>query len=179
MSPLPANALPYGLRDVKLTPYNAAGVLGTPVDLPASRTLSYTDSEDFEELRGDDEVQAERGSGPGISWDLESGGISLPAYAVIAGGTTVASGVTPSQTVTYTKNKADVRPYFKIEGQSIADNIGDVHIVFLRARATGDVGGEFGDGSFFLTSGSGKAYPDVTTGDLYTIVHNEEETDIA
>src|SRR5687768_11399386 len=123
--PLPDNALPYGLRDVKLTPY-VAGVLGTPVDLPVSRTLSWDESEDFQELRGDDGVAAERGNGAGIDWDLEQGGISLAAYAVLAGGVVVSSGVTPALVKTYSKVRGDSRPYFKIEGQSISDNIGDV-----------------------------------------------------
>ena len=56
-------AIPYGLRDIKITPYtDAAGtVLGSPIDLPYARTLSFTDTEDFEELRGDDRVVATHG----------------------------------------------------------------------------------------------------------------------
>ena len=49
-----AETLPFGLRDVKLTPVSAAGVLGTSVDLPNGRTMSWEESEDFTTLRGDD-----------------------------------------------------------------------------------------------------------------------------
>lgn len=178
MSPLPANVLPYGLRDVKLTPY-VAGVLGTAIDLPVSRTLSWSDSENFTALRGDDGIAAERGSGPQVAWDLEQGGISLAAYAALAGGTVTSSGTTPNLVSTYKKHKDDSRPYLKIEGQSISDNIGDFHVVLYRCRATGDIGGELSDETFLLTSCSGAGYPDEATGDVYDLVHNEEETDIA
>ena len=56
---LATKALPYGLRDVKLTPLGVDGATpGSAVDLPASQTLSFSETEDFEELRGDDTVQA-------------------------------------------------------------------------------------------------------------------------
>jgi hypothetical protein len=61
-----ATPLPYGLRDVKLTPYSDASgsVLGaTVIDLPNSRTLSFSETEEFEELRGDDRVVTTRGRG--------------------------------------------------------------------------------------------------------------------
>ena len=54
-------SLPYGLRDIKVTPISAAGVIGTMVDLPNARTLSFEENEDFVQLRGDDKVVAERG----------------------------------------------------------------------------------------------------------------------
>lgn len=167
-----ANALPYGLRDVKLTPIDDAGALGTFVDLPAARTLSWTETEDFEQLRGDDVVQAERGNGAIVDWDLEQGGISLEAYAVLAGGEVVESGITPAAVRTYSKKGTDSRPYFRIDGQAINDNGGDTHVVIYKAKATGDIGGEFSDGSFLLTSASGSGYPN-GAGDLYDIVQNE------
>lgn len=169
---LAANALPFGLRDVKLTPINASGAYGTFLDLPASRTLSWSDTADFEELRGDDVVQAERESGTSVDWDLEQGGISLEAYAAIAGGTVTSTGVTPNIKKTYAKDSDDSRPYFRIDGQIISDNGGDVHLVIYKAKATGDIGGEFSEGSFELTSASGRSYPNAT-GKLYDIVHNE------
>ena len=103
-------ALPYGLRDVKVTPISSAGVLGTPVDLPNSRTFSFEEAEDFEELRGGDKVVATRGGGASVSWELEAGGISLEAYVVINGGTLVSSGTAPNQKKTYSKKSTDAKP---------------------------------------------------------------------
>lgn len=180
---LPARALPFGLRDVKLTPLGADGATpGVAVDLPVSRTLSFSETEDFEELRGDDQVVASHGSGPTVEWDLESGGISLEAYAVMAGGTVTTTGVSPAAVKTYTKLTTDARPYFKIEGQSINDNGGDFHAVIYRAKADGSLEGELSDSSFWLTSASGKGYGSLEAGNtdkVYDFVHNETTAPIA
>jgi hypothetical protein len=170
--PLAAYALPFGIRDVKVFPMNADGSYATGVDLPASRTLTFQESEDFEELRGDDVVVASRGSGPTVSWDLEGGGLSPDAIKVIAGGTVVVSGTTPNQKRTLAKLGVDTRPYFKIEGQVISDSGGDIHAIIYKAQAQGDVGGEFSEGSFFLSGASGIGIPD-NAGKLFDFVQNE------
>lgn len=176
--------LPYGLRDVKLTPYTtaAATALGTTsVDLPNSRTLSFAEAEDFEELRGDDGVVTVRGKGPGVDWDLEGGGISFEAVQVMYGGTITETGISPAKVKTYRKLSTDVRPFFQAEGQSISDSGGDVHCVLHRCRATKDLKGEFGEGSFFLTGASGVALPSKVPADLnalYDFVQNETEVPI-
>lgn len=174
---LASKALPYGLRDVKLTPLGIDGATpGSPVDLPASQTLSFSETEDFEELRGDDTVQASHGSGPVVEWDLEAGGISLEAYATMAGGTVVTTGVTPNVVKRYTKLTTDARPYFKIEGQAINDNGGDFHGVIYRAKADGSLEGSLEDGTFWVTSASGKGYGSLEAGTLdrvYDFVQNE------
>lgn len=180
--PIPDKALPFGLRDVKLTPLGADGATpGTKVDLPVSRTLSFSESEEFEELRGDDTVAASHGSGPIVEWSLESGGISLEAYATMAGGTVTTSGVSPNTIKTYRKMETDARPYLRIEGQSINDNGGDFHCVIYRAKADGSLEGEMGNGSFWLTSASGKGYGSVESGSAgrsYDFIHNETTTAI-
>lgn len=174
---LPDKAYPFGLRDVKITPLGADGATpGTAIDLPASQTFSFSDTEDFETLRGDDTDQASHGSGPRLEWGLESGGIRLEAYAAIAGGTVTASGVSPAAKKTYKKKITDARPYFKVEGQAINDNGGDLHGLVYRAKATGAIEGEFADGSFLVSSAEGVGYGSLETGlegDLYDFIHNE------
>lgn len=179
--PAPDIGLPYGMRDTRLTPYTtaAATVLGTGLDSPNARSLTFTEGEDFEELRGDDTVVAIHGKGPNVSWDMEAGGISLAAYKTVAGGTIVTTGTTPAQVSTYTKKTTDVRPYFKAEGQSINDNGGDFHVVLYRCKADGDLKGELTDGSFWLTGASGRALGSLITGKLdivYDFVLNETVT---
>lgn len=171
-------ALPYGLRDVRLTPVDPSdGSLGTPVDLPASRVFSFSEAEDFEELRGDDGVVAIRGKGATVSWSLESGGISLAAWKVMAGGALSLTGVTPNQVRLFRKVKTDSKPYFKAEGQSISDSGGDIHGILYKARASESLEGEFGDGVFYLTKASGTAIPAVNDF-LYDFVQNETATAI-
>lgn len=169
--------LPYGLRDVKLKPIDASGVVGGAVDLPVARTFSFTEAEDFEELRGDDRVVAIRGKGPKVEWELESGGISLPAFEVMAGGTTTSGGVTPNETLTLKKLVTDARPYFQVEGQAISDSGGDFHVKLFKCRASDSLEGELSDGTFWLTSASGEAIGNAAD-ELYEFTANETATAI-
>jgi hypothetical protein len=174
---LATNALPYGLRDVRLTPIDAAGTLGTPVDLPAARVFSFSEAEDFETLRGDDGVVAIRGKGATVSWNLESGGVSMAAWQVLSGGALTTTGTTPNQIRRYRKLGTDTKPYFKAEGQSFSDSGGDVHGVLYKARASDTLEGEFSDGTFFLTKAGGTGIPDLNN-ILYDFVQNETATTI-
>lgn len=178
MANLPALTLPYGLRDVKLVPLNAAGTPGTPVDLPASQTLSFSEAEEFEEIRGDDVLQGVHGKGSQVEWELEAGGISLEAYAVLAGGTVTNTGTTPARVKKFSKTSADSRGYFKIEGQAISDSGGDVHAVLFKCKVNDSIEGEFGDGTFWVTSASGIAIPNIA-GNLYDLIQNETAIAIA
>ncbi len=176
--------LPYGIRDIKLTPYTtlAATTLGTSVDLPYARKLSFAEAEEFEELRGDDTVVATHGRGPGVEWELESGGISFEAVKVMYGGTVSETGVTPNQVKDFTKLITDQRPYFKIEGQSISDSGGDFHTILYRCKCTDNLEGEQSDGTFFITGASGVALGSLVvadTGKLYTFKQNETITAIS
>jgi hypothetical protein len=170
--------LPYGLRDVKLTPINSDGSLGTPVDLPVAQTLSFSEAEEFEELRGDDRLVAVHGQGPTCEFDLEAGGISLEAWQVMTGGELDETGVTPTQTKSLTKYTTQSRPYFQIEGQSINDVDGDTHVIIYKAKVTESLEGEFADGTFFVTSCSGQGLGDADDR-LYKITWNETAAGIA
>jgi len=175
---LATTALPYGMRDVRLTPVNDDGSLGTAVDLPVSQTFSFGEAEDFEELRGDDQVVAIRGKGPKVEWTLEAGGITLAAYKVLAGGTLTVSGSTPNQVRKLSKLVTDARPYFKAEGQAISDSGGDFHTIIYKARASSSLEGGFADGTFWITKCSGDAIGRVSDGLLYDFVQNETTTAI-
>ena len=178
------NALPFGMRDTKVTKYttDAATALGSGTDAPNARTLSFSEAEDYEELRGDDKVIALHGLGASVDWEMEHGGISIPAYRDMNGGTSVTTGVSPNQVTTYSKKVTDSRPYFKAEGQSISDSGGDFHVNLLKCRASESLEGELSDGSFWLTSASGRALPATLGGKtdvLYEFVLNETITPIS
>lgn len=179
-----ATPLPYGLRDVKLTPYTdgAGTTLGTPVDLPNARTFQFSETEEFQELRGDDKVVTTRGNGASVDWDLEAGGLSYEALRVLVGGTITETGTAGATKKTFTKKVTDARPFFKVEGQAISDSGGDVHCVLYRCRTTDKVEGEFKDGDFMLTKGSGTALSANLTGKedvIYEFVQNEVATAIS
>lgn len=176
--------LPYGLRDVKILGYTdatATTLKSTSIDLPNSRTFTFSEAEDFEELRGDDKVVTTRGKGPAVNWDLEGGGISLFSVAEMYGGLVTTTGTTPAQKNAYRKKVTDVRPFFQVEGQALSDSGGDFHAVVFRCRATGDLTGEMADGAFWLTGASGVGLPSLVTATvdaLYDLIQNETTTAI-
>jgi hypothetical protein len=175
-----SDALPYGVRDIKLTAYtDALGmVLGTTsVDLPYVQTLNFTEAEEFSELRGDDKMITTRGRGAMINWDLEAGGISAQAWAIFAGGSVIESGLAPNRVVQLQKKSTQARPWCRIDGKIISDSGGDVLVRMYRCRANGDIGVNFADGEFTTTSVSGVGYPllDDTNDLLYAIFRRETE----
>lgn len=181
---LAAVPLPYGLRDVKIQKLSDDGttLVGSQIDLPYARTFSFSETEDFEELRGDDSQVATHGAGPIVEWELESGGISFEAVSAMYGGTVTTSGVSPNLRKRWRKLSTDMRPYFRVEGQSISDSGGDVHGIVYRCKATDNMEGEFSDGSFFLTGGSGQGMGNLIAGpdfnSLFDFVQNETVTPI-
>lgn len=178
---LSSTALPYGLRDARLTPYTDASALvlaGTSVDLPNVQTFTFVDSESFEDLRGDDHLITSHGNGSEIDWELDAGGLSFEAWQALNGGTVSTVGITPNQIKTYSKNVTDQRPSFKVEGQSISDSGGDMHTVIYRCKATGDLTGSQEDGKFWITGAKGKGYASLAApvNRLYDFVQNESVT---
>lgn len=160
-------ALPFGLRDVKLVQYVSLNrdVFGnTLIDLPVSRKFSFNDTEDFEDLRGDDILYSSHGQGSQVDWELESGGISFAAYAAIAGGVVVETGITPNQVKRYRKKTTDARPFFTAIGQAMNDNGGDFQGIVWACRATDKIESELGDGEFLIPSISGTGFPCMVNG---------------
>jgi hypothetical protein len=171
--PLTIIPLPYGVRDVKIFPLtgDVPAVLG--IDFPNARTFSFSEAEDFEELRGDDGVVAVHGSGPSVDWELEGGGFSFEATKAMYGGAIVESGTTPAIKKTINKRETDIRPYFQLEGQAISDSGGDFHVTLFKCRCTGELSGEMADGGFWLTGASGRAIGRGADRDIYQITQNE------
>lgn len=172
---LAAYALPFGLRQVKLVPLDNTGA-ETPsaaVFLPASRTFSFKETEDFEKLQGDDRTVASHGAGPTVEWDLEGGGISLDIWKILGGGTITSQGSSPSTVRTFTKLTTDSRPYFNVYGRAVSDNGGDFKMVVYRCKADGDLEAEMSNGSFQLTKAGGTGYGNLTDNKLYDFIHSE------
>ena len=173
-----ADALPYGMRDIKLTSYTDAigSVLSsTSVDLPYIQTLNFTEAEEYSELRGDDKLITTRGRGSNVNWDLEAGGLSITAWAVFTGGSVIERGLTPNRTIELQKKATTARPWFRIDGKIISDSGGDVLVRIYRCRANGDITANFANGEFQTSQVTGVGYPllDDTNDLLYSIFRRE------
>ncbi len=173
-----ATALPYGMRDVKITEYADAGgtVLGDlSLDLPNMQTFSWSETEEFQELRGDDKLVTTRGQGAQVDGSVEAGGISLAVWAIFTGGQIIEEGLTPNRRVILRKFATNSRKYFRAEGQAISDSGGDIHAILYRCRCNDSIEGEFADGEFFITSASFLGLPllDADFDLLYDFIQNE------
>lgn len=171
-------AYPFGLRDLEIKPITnvLTEALGTLTDIPASRKFKFTDSEDYETLRGDDRDILVRGKGAKVQWELESGGYPADVAKAIVGGTLTDSGTTPNQKRDLQKKVTDARPWFRVEGQVISDNGGDVHGTVYRCRCTSDFSFDVGDGEWYLFNVSGVGLPSLaaaTVDALWDITYNE------
>lgn len=173
--PLASYAIPFGLRQVKLVPLDSAGVEipANAVFLPASRTFSFGDQEDFETLEGDDRTVASHGAGPTVSWELEGGGISLDVWKILSGGSVATTGTTPNAIKTFTKLTTDARPYFNVYGRAISDNGGDFEAIVYKCKADGDLEASMENGSFLLSAASGTGFGNDSDSKLYVFRHKE------
>jgi len=167
-------ALPFGLRQVLLTPILADGTLDTTNSkmLPASRTFTFKVNQTFATLDGDDVTIASHGGAGTVAWDLEGGGISLDIYKILAGGTIASTGTTPAVVRSFTQLNTDSRPYFQVKGRAISDSGGDFACEVFRCKADGSLDGELSNGNFALTKASGTGFGDAS-GVLYKFSHEE------
>ncbi|PYS90501.1 MAG: hypothetical protein DMF62_04880 [Acidobacteria bacterium] len=165
--------LPFGIRDVKITPFIGELGVGTPVDLPVGRVVTFRETESIELLKSDDRNVAMEGTGAMVEWEIEAGGISFEAWQVLTGASLV-SGAGFRELI---KLDTDVRPYFVIEGQSINDDGSDLHIVIRRCKVNGSIEGSFSEGTFLLTKCEGLGIGD-STGELWRMRWNTNTTDV-
>lgn len=179
-APVP-DALPYGVRQIMLTPY--IDVQGTVLStesypLPIAMTLGFSETEQFDELRGDDKLVAVHGRGPQVDWSLEAGGINMMAWSIITGGTVVESGTAPNRQVALQKSWDDQRPYFRIDGRIISDSGGNIVARIYRAKANGRIRADHKNGAFQTSQIDGIGLPLINDDAswLYEIIRNETDS---
>ena len=157
----------FGLRQIKLV--NAAGATEL---LNAAQTMTFKERVKSGELSGNDHTLAVVSFSDAVEWELEEGGISIEAYALMTGHTPTLAGTTPNQTLTLNADAMTAFPYFKIYGKSVGDAGDDVHVKVYKAKITGGIEGQFADGEFFVSKCAGVAIDDGSVG-IFDIVHNE------
>lgn len=164
---------PFGIRDIKLTDITGT----TQVDLPNERVMSFSERLVSGELRGEGKTVAAVSEVDAVEFDLEAGGISLEAYALMSGRTVTIAGTSPDETTTLTGSGAERYPYFKVYGKSLGDGDDDIHVKLYKCKLTGGIQGRLQDGEFWVTQCSGIGIDDGTNG-IWDIVQNETATDL-
>lgn len=177
------DALPYGLRQIRLTPYTdlqGTALGNTSYPLPVAMTLGFSETEQYDELRGDDVLVAVHGRGAQVDWSLEAGGISITAWSIVSGALVVEEGVAPTRRTRLRKSGDDIRPYFRIDGRAISDSGGSMLTRIYRAKANGRLQADLRGGAFQTSRIDGVGLPMV--GDagrwLYEFIRQESDSAI-
>ena len=179
-----ANPYPYGIRQIMLTPYtDAQGTIlaDTSYPLPVAMTMGFSETEQFDELRGDDVLVAVHGRGAQVDWSLEAGGLPIKAWSIISGAIVLEEGVTPNRRVRLRKSADHQRPYFRTDGRAISESGGNVVGRIYRCKANGRLQADFRGGAFQTTNIDGVGLP--LLGDagrwLYEIIQNESDSPLS
>jgi hypothetical protein len=167
-----------------LTPYlDAKGTLlgNQSYPLPIGMTLGFSETEQFDELRGDDTMKAVHGRGSQVDWSLEAGGMNMQAWSIITGGSVTVAGVAPTRTVQLQKASTTQRPYFRIDGRVISDSGGNIVARIYRAKANGRIRADMKHGAFQTSQIDGIGAPLVNDDAswLYTIIQNETDSPLS
>jgi hypothetical protein len=158
---------PFGLHEVHLINLATGGF----EELPVAQTLKFGEAVTSETLEGNDQINAVVTFSKSVEWELEAGGISLAAYALMTGRTPVPAGTTPSSTYTLTGRGAVAFPYFKIRGKVLGEGLDDLHCLIAKCKLTDNIEGEFAYGKFFVTKCKGIGVDDGVR--LWEFVANE------
>ena len=158
---------PFGLREVLFVSMDNEN----SENLPASRTLSFTERVMSAEFNGDDELQGVVTIPIGCEGELEAGGISLEAYALITG-----HELTSGAGTNTLEGNSSSFPYFQIFGKSVDDEGGDIHCKIYKAKLTEALKGDFKYGEFFVNKM--KFVGVKVGGKAFEFVANEEEQDL-
>jgi hypothetical protein len=161
---------PFGLRDIKLV-----SSTGTQVDLPAAQTMKVTPRLKSGELSGDDSLKAVAAYVEAAEWEIEAGGITLAAYAVLTGKTVTISGSTPNAYSIMNVAAGDRMPYIKIYGQALGAGLDDLHVKLYKAKCL-KLEGELKEGAFLITKCSGIAVDNGLGNGIWDWVQNETAT---
>ena len=175
--------LPYGIRQIRLTPYlDAQGTCLADVSypLPVAMTLGFSETEQYDELRGDDVLVAVHGRGPQVDWSLEAGGMNMTCWSLLSGGLVIEEGVAPTRVTRMRKSGDDLRPYVRIDGRAISDSGGNLKTRIYRAKANGRLQADLRGGAFQTSRIDGIGLPMVGDGGrwLYEFIHDETDSAI-
>ncbi len=165
--------LPFGIKDAKMTPLPS----GTLTDLPRIRSLEVSLVSDSADLTGDDGTVAVHTFNLHVEGSIEAGGVNAAAIAIMVGSTVTSVAGPPAKktvSITNTTNGG----YFKLEGQMLADDAGDFHIVIYKCKVTNGPNFTGAGGEFMLTGAEIQGVQD-STGKILDLVWNDTAAAIA
>lgn len=176
--PFPTQTKILGIKDAKLSKLtnDDSTTLGyaTSIDAPGIQTIKVTPKYVTKELKGDEQILDEYSRVESVEWSFDNSIVSLDVLALLMGGTSATSGVTPSQKSNFSVGANNTAPYFKLMGQSVYTDVvaGSVNVTFWKCKAQKcdyELKGE----DYAIVSASGIAIPTVKDGKIHDIDINE------
>ena len=146
---------PFGLIEAIVTESG-----GGEHALQSERLLTFAPVFDSGLLEGEDVVKEAAARLTHYTWELEEGGIPLPLYVALIGGTLSATGATDYY---WRRDENDTIPYVKIQGRSIAEDGGDLEVTLFHCKVTRGLEGRLEKGQFYVTACSGVAVRDTAS----------------
>ena len=181
MSEVASETKVLGINDAKisklLTDTSIATTYDVLVDVPGIQSLKVNPKFLEKELKGDEQILDVYSKLVSVDWSFEGAKISLPALAILMGGTVTSDGVTPEGKQTYNVKRTDRPPFFKIEGQSTYTDAGDIHVILHKCKSS-KVDYELKGEDYAIVSASGRGIGTTFTGDIKDVIINETETPI-
>lgn len=160
---------PYGVRDLKVATLPGESTI---IDIPIM-TLGFSERIVSSELVADDALAAVAAHVQAVEWSISAGGLPLAAYALVTGRTIAETGSTPNELRTLTGSAGDKMPYFKLYGQSLAEEDDGMEIVIYKCKITDNApDGEFTANEFYQAGITGVAIDDGSNG-IFDLVGEE------
>lgn len=180
--PLGTESVVLGINDAKIaeiTEDSAANLTyDTGIDVPGIKEIKVSPNFAEKKLKGDEKTLDYYTKLEDIDWSFSNAKLSLDVLAVLLGGVVAEGGTTPNITQTYSLSGADTPKYFKLEGKTDYADVGDVHLILYKCKAS-KVEYTFIEEDYAIVSASGKAIATTHDDAVKDIVFNETATDIA
>lgn len=180
--PAPTETKVLGINDAKisklLTDTGAAPTYSAPVDIPGITSITMSPTFTTKELKGDETVLDNYTKLDSISFTWTNSKMSLTALAIMLGGNVAASGSAGTAVQTYSLTGNDVPQFFKLEGQSLYTDAGDMHVILYKCKVN-KVDYELKGEEYAIVSVAGTAIPLVSNKKLKDVIINEKATAIS
>ncbi len=129
---------PFSLKEIKIAVLNADGTYGTAVAVPQARKLTVTPNMVTSKLIGERAKTAAVATVlQDCTLEMDAGGYTWDALAVMIGQAVTESGTTPNKTKRQNWAAGDNLPYIGVIGVLDDDDGGDFHLGFPKVKLTG------------------------------------------
>lgn len=171
----------FGVADAKISrlltdPIGGTATYGPAIDVPGIQSVSFNPDFMEKELRGDNKIIDQYAKVESVSGSIKHAKISMPVLAILMGGDTVDSGVSPNEKKTYTLKGSDKPSYWMLQaqidyrgGEAVG---GDYHVTFFKAKVS-KFSQEYQSEDYAVVSFDFKAIPRDSDDSVFSAEENE------